>query len=253
MRTAFSYFSIRFSGYKQEEMLQISKDRTLLVFASLLAVSCYESECLTGSEWGCPHEQALYFNYEVSRTTVPRTYSLDLACGYRPRNPFKLETLLCVDVAAQIPGVVEADLVVEPIPYGNNSVDVITAYDFLEHIPRLIYNNGQRRNAFVELMNEVWRVLRPGGIFFAVTPCYPYADAFVDPTHVNYVTADTFANYFTVQRRWAEVYGFYGYFLIAPPRFVSVTDDHPSKHLHTLMVKVDPALQQQSNSGGSSE
>jgi SAM-dependent methyltransferase len=194
--------------------------------------------CTKGDEFGCPHKQALHFGYEVSEVTIPGAVALDLACGEKPRNPFKAETLHCVDVVAQLPGVIEADLVIEPIPFANNSVNAITAYDFLEHIPRVIYINGKRRNPFVEIMNEIWRVLKPGGVFFAVTPCFPYENAFVDPTHVNYVTAATFDNYFTKEKRWAAAYGFTGAFENAPHRLAPAYETYHSKHLHTFMVKV---------------
>lgn len=40
-------------------------------------------------------------------------------------------------------------------------------------------------------MSDIWRVLKPGGIFYARTPAYPSAAAFQDPTHVNIITDQT--------------------------------------------------------------
>jgi hypothetical protein len=40
-------------------------------------------------------------------------------------------------------------------------------------------------------MNEIWRILKPNGIFLARTPAYPSAAAFQDPTHVNIITDQT--------------------------------------------------------------
>ena len=40
-------------------------------------------------------------------------------------------------------------------------------------------------------MNEIYRVLKPGGTFYAITPYYPRDEAFVDPTHVNIITNKT--------------------------------------------------------------
>jgi hypothetical protein len=45
-------------------------------------------------------------------------------------------------------------------------------------------------------MNEIFRTLKPGGIFFSKTPAYPISAVFSDPTHVNNITADTFPLYF---------------------------------------------------------
>jgi hypothetical protein len=48
-------------------------------------------------------------------------------------------------------------------------------------------------------MNEIWRVLRPRGQFYAETPAYPFPTAFSDPTHVNVITPDT-VRYFASER-----------------------------------------------------
>jgi len=93
------------------------------------------------------------------------------------------------------------------------------AYDFLEHIPRLVYA-PERRNSLVEVMNEVHRILKPCGVFFSVTPVYPTLGAFADPTHVNYMAQETFANYFDHVLRWADRYGFTGSFYLNRERIV---------------------------------
>ena len=40
-------------------------------------------------------------------------------------------------------------------------------------------------------MNEIYRVLKNRGKFYAFTPYYPKAQVFQDPTHVNFITVDT--------------------------------------------------------------
>lgn len=52
------------------------------------------------------------------------------------------------------------------------------------------------RLAFVELMKEIYRVLKPGGLFFRQTPAFPAKEALQDPTHVNIITEDTMAFFF---------------------------------------------------------
>lgn len=69
-----------------------------------------------------------------------------------------------------------------------------------------------RRNAFIELMNEAYRVLKTGGQFLSATPEYPQAVTFRDPTHVNFITDETFPLYFDDVNRWASIYGFMGAF-----------------------------------------
>jgi len=140
--------------------------------------------------------------------------TLDLGCGETPRNPFNVEETFGVDVRTDLErGIKSADLVIEPIPFESDHFEYVTAYDFLEHIPRLIYA-PTRRNAFVELMNEIWRVLKEGGVFLSVTPAYPHAISFRDPTHVNFITDETFPLYFGVDPCWAKIYGFKGAFEI---------------------------------------
>ena len=140
------------------------------------------------------------------------TTSLDLGCGSTPRNPFNASKLIGLD---QFPVAdLQADLVWEPIPLDDNSVDYVTAYDFLEHLPRVLYFREGNKYPFIDVMSEVWRVLKPEGTFFSSTPAYPYAAAFQDPTHVNFVTPETFAEYFDDHKTWARKYGFKGQFSI---------------------------------------
>ncbi|MEO6186413.1 MAG: class I SAM-dependent methyltransferase [Steroidobacteraceae bacterium] len=153
--------------------------------------------------------------------------ALDIGCGPNPQNPFQAGRLFGLDVRENAEkNVKRADLAIEPIPYADATFDYVTAHDFLEHIPRVAYTPGMRF-PFVELMNEIWRVLKPQGIFMSYTPIYPYAAAFRDPTHVNIMTDETFPLYFDNRSRLASAYGFRGAFEIlgqalSPPQLVSV-------------------------------
>jgi SAM-dependent methyltransferase len=121
----------------------------------------------------------------------PGSTALDLGCGPTPRNPFQAEEAYGIDIRDGLNKYIKcADLTVEPIPFEDNAFNFITAFDFLEHIPRIIYIPN-RRFAFVELMNEVWRTLKPNGYFLSYTPIYPYSEVFRDPTHVNIMTHET--------------------------------------------------------------
>ena len=80
-------------------------------------------------------------------------------------------------------------------------------------------------------MNEVARVLRPGGFALFVTPAFPGKMAFSDPTHQNFITQET-VNYFVSSRANLSApatemkYGFNGkltllsQFWVYPPRLV---------------------------------
>jgi len=137
--------------------------------------------------------------------------TLDLGCGPVPNNPYKADEVFGVDLHANEPSnIFGADLAIEAIPFADNSFDFVTAYQFIEHIPRVLYL-PHRRNAFVELMNEIHRVLKVDGIFLSVTPAYPHPQAFQDPTHVNIITESTFTAYFDDVNGWARIYGYIGH------------------------------------------
>lgn len=70
-------------------------------------------------------------------------------------------------------------------------MDFISAFDFIEHLPLTAVANSQLLNPFIDTMSDIWRVLKPGGLFFAQTPTYPSMVAFVNPTHVNVITEGT--------------------------------------------------------------
>jgi FkbM family methyltransferase len=168
------------------------------------------------------------------------TKSLDLGSGLTPRNPFNAEKVVGIDlgaenlVAVQRPStadyeVLQHDLILEPLPFGDQEFDYVTAFDFLEHVPRLIYT-PKRRTPFIDLMNEIYRVLKPEGVLLSVTPAFPQPAAFQDPTHVNIITEDTFRFYFDHVNRWARIYGFTGAFRI-------MSQEWQGQHLVTHMIK----------------
>jgi SAM-dependent methyltransferase len=159
------------------------------------------------------------FTYILRMTTDQRpiTRHLDLGCGDKPRNPYQCDELHGIDIFPRHePGSYEirkANLSLEPIPYPDNYFDSVSAYDFFEHVPRVLSTADglSTRFPFIELMNEIWRVLKPNGVLYASTPCYPYQEVFQDPTHVNFLTL-TSHDYFTRPKRLAAMYGFAGDF-----------------------------------------
>jgi SAM-dependent methyltransferase len=92
----------------------------------------------------------------------------------------------------------------------------------MEHIPRNAWPQGKARPAFLELMNEIHRVLKPGGLLLHSTPAFPAKEAFQDPTHVNILTEDTMPCYFCEPNNLAKKlgYGFNGSFELVEQRWV---------------------------------
>ena len=153
--------------------------------------------------------------------TSSKTLSLDLGYGSNPRNPFQATKSFGVDIRGDLErNISRADLSIEPIPFDDNTFDFCTAFDFIEHIPRSSYPQGKPRLAFVELMNEIHRVLKPGGMLLHFTPAFPSKEAFQDPTHVNIITKDTMSDYFCEPKNWAKGYGFNGSFELIEQQWV---------------------------------
>ena len=142
---------------------------------------------------------------------------LDLGCGELPRNPYGRALVCGIDIRAlgSTPGFEyrSANLMLESIPYPDAHFASVSAYNFIEHIPRVMAGPDHPGTVFpfIRLMQEIWRVLEPGGRFYAVTPAFPHPEAFADPTHVNIIT-DTTHEYFCGDRPLGHMYGFQGRF-----------------------------------------
>jgi len=103
---------------------------------------------------------------------------LNLGCGLN-----HIPGALNVDIDKRF----KPDLVLDlenPLPFQDNSFDLILAYHILEHI----------RN-FKQLMLELWRILKPGGLLKVKVPSRDHFVAYQDPTHVRFFDLHTL-NYF---------------------------------------------------------
>jgi SAM-dependent methyltransferase len=192
-----------------------------------------------------PHHRCIDIFLSLTRSSLildssanKDTSSIDLGCGHRPRNPFKAEQCYGIDIrtvtSADKTVIRKANLAAEPIPFESSSVNFVTAFDFVEHIPRAMMIDGKNRFCFVELMNEIYRVLSTQGIFLSVTPAVPHKSAFTDPTHVNFITSETFPRYFCNNITGfpsAASYGFSG------EGFDCIAQGWVGGHLATLLQK----------------
>jgi SAM-dependent methyltransferase len=163
------------------------------------------------------------------------TKHLDLGCGSNPRNPYHADEIHMIDI--QEPANLKSDLIfkkanlsLEKIPYEDHYFDYVSAYDFIEHIPRVLNTENNTFFPFIELMNEIHRVLKPNGIFYAQTPAYPSPLAFQDPTHVNFISKRTH-KYFCGKEPMAKMYGFNGRFEVISIKWICSNDLKTSNHL----------------------
>jgi SAM-dependent methyltransferase len=92
-----------------------------------------------------------------------------------------------------------ADLTLGYLSFECESFDYVTAHHVLEHIMRISFEGGETKYPLIQLMNKIFRVHKPGGIFFNIQPCFPAKEAFQNPTHVNIMSEDTSKNIFVSQ------------------------------------------------------
>ena len=128
--------------------------------------------------------------------------AIDLGCGFRKHGNLGID---CTSEGTQ------ADLICqlgfESIPLDDEVSDSIYCRDFLEHIPKAYYSEREKklRYPIIQLMNEVWRILKPGGTFTSFTPCYPAPEVHRDPTHLSVWTIESM-QYFCGKYPVASVY-----------------------------------------------
>jgi hypothetical protein len=91
----------------------------------------------------------------------------------------KLDGFLSVDIVPPADFICDLS---QPWPWDDSSVIEIAAFDVIEHLP-------DKRLT----LNEMWRVLVPGGVARIQVPDASEGDgAFCDPTHVSYWTRSSF-------------------------------------------------------------
>jgi len=69
-------------------------------------------------------------------------------------------------------------------PFEDNSVGVIRAHDIIEHLKNPIH-----------VMEEAYRILKPGGYFMILVPSTDGRGAFQDPTHISFFNENSFWYY----------------------------------------------------------
>lgn len=115
----------------------------------------------------------------------PVLLKLDLACGQSKREGF-----LGVDIVPMDGVDIVADLTRFPWPWKTASVEAVQISHYIEHVPDLI--------AF---MNELGRIMAPGGQATIIAPYYTSMRCWQDPTHVRAISEASFLYY---NREWRE-------------------------------------------------
>ena len=102
-----------------------------------------------------------------------------------------------IDIAPFNEKTVVCDVAVEPLPYSDQTFDEVRLEGTFEHIEACIHwkedGKWHRRFPRIELMKEIYRVLKPGGIAHISVPNLETHAWAHDPTHVDVpIVAETF-------------------------------------------------------------
>ncbi len=111
---------------------------------------------------------------------MPTLRKLNLACGtdIRRSSPDTIWTNLDI---APLEGVdLVHDLRFFPWPIADDTFDEIVAYDIIEHLPDTI-----------RTMEELWRILKPGGVVEFRIPYWNSIHSINDPTHIKLFNENT--------------------------------------------------------------
>ena len=115
-----------------------------------------------------------------------------IGCGSRKHkqlvinNNKKWSDLVTLDINKDHDPDVVWDLNVRPLPFEKETFDEIHAYEVLEHLGR----QGDYKAFFEEWM-EWYRILKPGGMFFATVPSPTSIWAWGDPSHTRIISRET--------------------------------------------------------------
>lgn len=104
---------------------------------------------------------------------------LDLGCGNRKR-----EGATGVDFNDRTQADIVHNLNVFPYPFDEGSFDEIYLDNTLEHLDEPLH-----------VMEEVYRLCRPGGLVKVIVPYFRSPWAYHDPTHTHFFTVHSFAYY----------------------------------------------------------
>lgn len=129
---------------------------------------------------------------------------LDIGGGHNPQPGFTNIDILPLKEVDIVWDIETTPWQIDGQEFPSESVSIAMASHALEHI-------NPAKGTFVKVMNEIWRILKPGGQFAFVVP---YAESFgmyQDPTHCNFINEATMLYFcpFDQNGNPSPLYGFY--------------------------------------------
>jgi len=132
----------------------------------------------------------------VKLKTLGNMIKVDLACGHNKCG----EDWIGVDKVVTPDVNIVHNLNIYPWPFEDNSVDEVNCSHYIEHIPHDV-NNGKDLDGLIQFMNELYRILKPGGKATITAPYYTSIRTYGDPTHCRAICDWTFLYYNTEWRK----------------------------------------------------
>lgn len=91
--------------------------------------------------------------------------------------------------------ILQVDIFRLPFPFDDNTFDLVLAKQVLEHVPHNVPSYGYKANFLQLLVEEIWRIMKPGGLFHIEVP--PGLNSLVDAIdHKRIITPYTFHVFF---------------------------------------------------------
>ena len=146
---------------------------------------------------------------------------LDVGCGRD-----KVAGAVGIDFAVAADSDIAHDLNVYPWPVEAGSYEVVIMRNFIEHVADV-----------VKLMEEVHRVLRPGGHVLITTPHFSSVYSYQDPTHVRPLSYESM-EYFTSETRHSNFYSAKRFTIV--DRGMDFGKSFPFSHIARLLFALSP-------------
>lgn len=148
---------------------------------------------------------------------------LDIGCGQNKQAP----DWIGID-ARDLPGVdIVHNVEVYPWPLPDECVTVAVASHLVEHI-------NPHGGGFIRFMDEVWRVMKPGGQFAIATPHGASPGFLQDPTHCNPCNEATWAYFDPLEPNTGG--GLYRIYRPKPWQIKNLSWD-PAANIEVVLVK----------------
>lgn len=93
--------------------------------------------------------------------------------------------LVTLDITDRHKPDVVHDIASVPLPFDDNTFDEIHAYEVMEHVGQ----QGDWR-FFFEQWSDLWRILKPDGVFHGTSPHWSSPWAWGDPGHTRIISAE---------------------------------------------------------------